>query len=192
MNTSQLEILAPLQNFLWEGDNFELSPGLWIRRFDQKPDLRELDTKELSRSEQDAIGEASHWLSFNWHKETELSPAETVNLSLVALWLVKPTASHVAFRFALGQGEDEGQKGIARLYDRFAWLPEDVHEGFEITDLQAVSSYLSNLVAIGKAKGRLHNALILTMTGCWSHEWQSALICHAAATEALLTYSSDP
>lgn len=40
--------------------------------------------------------------------------------------------------------------------------------------------------------GRLHDALILTLTGCWSYRWQSGIICYAAAAEALLTYSTKP
>ena len=38
-----------------------------------------------------------------WDDGTEPSPAEDVNLVLLALWLVRPTKAHVAYRFRLGQ-----------------------------------------------------------------------------------------
>ena len=113
-----------------------------------------------------------------------------MNWVLISLWLVKPTASHVAFRFKLGQGESADKKGVSRLYDRFAWLPDDAHEKFDDSDLQTLSLYYPALRDISYRRRRLNDALMLTLTGCWSHQWQAALICHAAAVEALLTYST--
>jgi hypothetical protein len=113
-----------------------------------------------------------------------------VNLALVALWLVKPTRSHVAFRFQLGQEAAAGEKSRSRLFDRFAWVPGATHEEFDDSDPQSTSSYYPALRNICCAGSRLNDALILTLTGCWSHQWQAALICHAAAAEALLTCST--
>lgn len=190
MMTRQFEIYAPLQDFCWNGVDFELTPGLRIRHFHQKPDLQGLNVTIAEDEQRDAFFYAQHWLAFCWNEGTEPSPAETVNLALMALWLVKTTRSHVAFRFELGQEAAAGQKRRSRLFDRFAWVPNATHEKFNDSDLRAASSYYPALRDICCAKSRLNDALILTLTGCWSHQWQSALICHAAAAEALLTHST--
>lgn len=190
MTTRQFEIYAPLQDFYWNVGDFELTPGLWIRRFNQKPDLQGLDATLAEDEQTDAFFYAQHWLTFHWNEGTEPSPAEMVNLALVALWLVKPTRSHVAFRFQLGQEAAAGEKSRSRLFDRFAWVPGATHEEFDDSDLQSTSSYYPALRNICCAGSRLNDALILTLTGCWSHQWQAALICHAAAAEALLTCST--
>lgn len=192
MTTRQFEIYAPLQDFCWNGVDFELTPGIWIKHFNQKPDLQELDTTLAEDEHTDAFFYAQHWLTFHWNEGTEPSPAETVNLALVALWLVKPTRSHVAFRFELGRNAAAGEKSRSRLFDRFAWVTGVTHEEFDDSDLQSASSYYPALRDICCAGSRLNDALILTLTGCWSHQWQAALICHAAAAEALLTYSTAP
>ena len=192
MQMSQFKIYAPLQNFFWSGNNYELTPVLWIKNYcNQKPELPELDAN-LSQSEQsDFNSGAWHWLTFQWIEGTEPLPSETVNLVLVAMWLVKPTATHVAFQFKHFQ--ELAKTGVARKHDRFTWLPKDAHKRFDDSDLQSVSSYYPALRDICCARGgRLNNALMLTLTGCWSIHWQTSLICHAAAVEALLTYSTDP
>jgi hypothetical protein len=191
MKTPQFEIFAPLQNFCWSGDDLELTQGLWIRHFHQKPDLPGLDA-ELAPSEQRDIGYlgASHWLTFHWNEGSEPCPAETVNLVLVALWLAKPTACNVAFRFKLFQ--EAAKTGVARIYDRFTWLPDAAHQSLGDDNLHSAKSFYPPLRDIYCARGgRLNNALMLTLTGCWSIHWQVALICHAAAAEALLTYSTE-
>jgi hypothetical protein len=66
------------------------------------------------------------------------------------------------------------------------------HDVFDDTDLQTAASYYSVLQNLCSSRGRLNDALILTLTGCWSHSWQAALISHAAAAEALLPYSTKP
>ena len=190
---NQFEIYAPLQNFVWSRNNFEFAPGLWIKDYcTQKPDLRDLEA-ELSRSERSDVNSgASHWLTFHWNEGTEPCPAEIVNLVLISLWLVKPTASHVAFRFKLGQGDGADKKGVSRLYDRFAWLPDAFYGSCNHGDLHSAKSFYPPLFDICCAKGgRLNNALMLTLTGCFSIYWQVALICHTAAADALLTYSTE-
>jgi hypothetical protein len=190
MMTRQFEIYAPLQDFCWNGVDFELTPGLRIRKFTKKPDLQGLDATIADDEQTDAFFYAQHWLTFHWNEGNEPSPAETVNLALVALWLVKPTRSHVAFRFELGHEAAAGEKSRSRLFDRFAWVPSATHMEFDDSDLESASSYYPALRNICCAGSRLNDALILTLTGCWSHQWQAALICHAAAAEALLTYST--
>lgn len=190
MSTRQFKIYAPLQDFIWNGVDFEIMSGLRISRFNQRPDLQGLDATLAEDEQTDAFFNAHHWLNFQWQVGTEPSPAEIVNLVLVALWLVKPTRSHVAFRFELGQEAAADYKRRYRLFDRFAWVPNATHEEFNDSDLQSVSSYYPALREICCARRRLNDALILTLTGCWSHQWQSALICHAADAEMLLTYST--
>jgi hypothetical protein len=190
--TRQFEIYAPLQDFYWDGVDFELTPELRIRHFTEKPDLQGLAATIDQDEQTDVFFYAQHWLTFNWNEGTEPSPAETVNLVLVALWLTKPTRTHVSLRFELGRNAAAGENNRSRLFDRFAWIPGATQEEFNRSDLTSASSYYLALRDICCARGRLNDAFILTLTGCWSHQWQTSLICHAAAAEALLTYSTAP
>ena len=191
MSTRWFEIYAPLHEFRWNGDNFELASELWIKRFDQQPNLRGLDVA-LTQDEQNNIFYAQHWLTFRWNEGSTLSPAEMVNLALLSLWLVKPTKTHVAFRFHLGQEAAAAEKSYSRLLDRFAWVPGTIYDEINIPDLQMASYYYPVLHDRCCARGRLNDALVLTLAGCYSHQWQVVLICHAAAAEALLTYDTGP
>jgi hypothetical protein len=189
MTARWFEVYAPLQEFYWSGESLEMSPGLWVRRFEQKPDLRTLDAM-LGQDEQDQLSQARHWLTFRWDDGSDPSAAETVNLVLLALWIARFTKAHVAYRFHLGQNAAGGEQGRHRLLDRFGFIPGATHETFEDADLQLASCYYQVLHSLCRARGRLNNALVLTMAGCWAHKWQVALICHAAAAEALLTYDA--
>lgn len=187
----KFDVYAPLSEFDWPGSSFELVPGLRLRRFDTKPDLRDLDSKTyLSVDEQEVLVSGSHWLTFRWDEGTEPCPAETINLVLLSLWLVKRTRTHVAFRFELGSDLLADRKSRHRLFDRFAWVEGTIQDTMEDADLAAAASYYRVLQNLCCARGRLNDACLLTLTGCWSHYWQVALICHAAATEAILTYST--
>lgn len=186
---SRFDVYAPLNEFEWTGDDIELSPGLWIRRPNERPDLRGLNDT-LATDEQESVYMTDHWLEFQWDEGTTPSAAELVNLTLLALWLTKPTKAHVAYRFELESGSQARLKSVCRILDRFAWVPGSTHSSLDDTDLQSAANYLPILVDLCRAKGRLNNALALTLAGCWSHSWQVALICHAAAAEAILTYST--
>lgn len=187
----KFDVYAPLSEFDWQGSGFELAPGLWIKRFEQKPDLRDLDST-LADDERDVLVCGSHWLTFRWDEGTEPCPAETVSMVLLSLWLVKRTRTHVAFRFELGSDPLADKKSIHRLFDRFAWVEGTIHDTMDKADLTAAASYYRVLQNLCCARGHLNDAYLLTLTGCWSHHWQVALICHAAAAEAILTYSKAP
>lgn len=191
MAAGHFDILAPLQEFRWNGTAFSLAPGLWIRALGQKPDLRGTD-QSLGEDEQNNVSFARFWLMFEWTAGTQPSPAETANLVLLSFWLVKPTKTHLAYRFHLGQGNLVAEKSRHRLLDRFSWVQGAVHDEFSGSDLQSAAQYYSPLRNACLGRGRLNDAMILTLTGCWSHRWQAALIAHAAAAEALLTYSTKP
>jgi len=183
------DIYAPLQGFQWRGDEFEIAPGLLLNHFDKKPDLRDLDST-LGKDEQEKLSRASHWLTFSWSDGSDLLPAEVVNLVLFALWLVRPSKTYVAYRFQLGQGEMATNKCRDRLLDRFHWVQGSTDDWFENSDLLKVSFFYKGARSICCARGRLNNALLLTLAGCWSIEWLVALICHAAAAETILTYDT--
>lgn len=188
---THFDIYAPLNEFEWAGPDRELSSGIWLRRRTQRPDLRGLDTG-LAQDEQDTISSADHWLEFPWDEGAAPSPAEIVNMTLLAFWLAKPTKTQVAYRFELGCGSAANTSRVCRLLDRFAWVPGITHTALEDSDLQSVAVHNQILRDLCRARGRLHDALVLTVTGCWSHKWQAALIAHAAAAEAILTYATGP
>lgn len=190
MTKRWFDIYAPLQMFDWDGDCFELSPGLCIKRFGQTPDLHGLNTK-LSTEDQNELFYASHWLNFRWDEGTEPSPAENINLALLALWLVKSTKTQVAFRFKLGPNATTAESGWVRLLDRFQRIPDMTCDQFDDRDLRSASTYYEALRDLLCNRGRLSDALLLTLSGCCSHHWQVALVCYAAAAETLLTYSTD-
>ncbi len=189
MTMRWFDIYAPLQKFNWDGDCFELSPGLWVKRFEQTPDLQGWNAT-LSEDEQNELFFARHWVTFRWDEGTEPSPAANINLVLLAFWLVKPTKTQVAFRFKLGPNATTSGSGRSRLLDRFHWIPDVTRDQFDDTDLQSASSYYKVLHDLHCIRGRLNDALLLTLFGCWSHQWQVALVCYAAAAETLLTYAT--
>lgn len=191
MTSPRFKILAPLQDFQWHGEDFELAPGISIRRFRSPPNVAEMNTW-LSKDEWERASGASHWLSYEWSTGDVPSAGELENLVLLSLWLVKPTRSQIAFRFKIGCGGAEGDNSRSRLLDRFLWIPGSIHPDFEDSDLQAAAQFYQTLTVRSAERGRLNDALLLTLAGCWSHAWQVALICHAAAAEALLTYSTGP
>lgn len=191
MSVSHFEVLAPLQDFDWSGNDFDLAPGLRIRRYRNPPDLSGMH-EWISKDEWKRISGAQHWLTHEWASGAVPSPGEVENLVLLSLWLVKPTRTQIAFRFEIGRNGADGAKRRQRLLDRFMWVPGAIHFEFEDTELQSASAFYSKLTVFCSARGRLNDALLLTLSGCWSHAWQVSLVCHAAAAEALLTYSTAP
>ena len=189
MINPSFDICAPLQDFQWNGGCFEFAPGIWIRRAADVPDLQGWITT-LSEDERNEIFFAEHWLIFSWTEAAEPSPAETVNLVLLSLWLVKATKTHVAFRFKLGRPPGVSGTSRARLLDRFQWVRDTTEEVFDTADLQLASIYYRALFDLNCARGRLNDALLLTLSGCVARRWQVALICLAAAAETLLTYDT--
>ena len=190
MTERYFEILAPLQDFRWKGDIHEISPGIKIVPRNQKPDLSKLKNN-LAESEWDLINDAFHWLKFNWKEGNTPDPSAVVNLVLFALWLVKPTKTFIGYQFVLGEKAALGQTTTKRLLDRFAWIKGNTHSNFNDQDLQQTNDFYKGLQRLYLSQGRLNDALLLSVSGCWNHFWQTALICYAAATEAILTYSTE-
>lgn len=189
MSTGQFEIYAPLQDFQWSGNQFELAPGLWIKRLGQRPDLRGL-YETLGQDEQQNISSADSWLAFEWVGGTEPSAQEITGLVLLALWMVKPNGTHIAWRFHLGHDEASPSEARSRYLDRFARWDDTLDNEFSDADLRLAASFYSVLHNVHITHSRLNDAMILTLTGRWSHRWQAAMICLAAAAETLLTYST--
>ena len=189
MSNRRFKIYAPLQDFMWNGDDFELAPNVWIRRLRTPPDLAGMH-EWLSKVEWDRASGATHWLMHEWTAGVVPSASEVENLVLLSLWLVKPNRSQIAFRFEIGRDGADGEISRKRLLDRFMWVPGSIHLNFNIEDLQSAAQFYRNLAALCSARGRLNDALLLTLGGCWSHAWQVSLICHAAAAEAILTFAT--
>lgn len=187
--TRRFDVFAPLQDFCWEGRDFSFSPNVELRRLDRLPELRGLE-KHISEPEWNRALAADHWLVFRSLDGTEPSPSTVVNLVLLSLWLVKPIRSHVALKFELGQDDAESEATMTRLLDRFAWIPGTIDPDTTDEDLRSASTYYRALEQLVLARGRLNNAIVLTVAGCWAHGWQTALVCQAAAAETILTYST--
>ena len=189
MSARRFDVYAPLQDFYWSGNDFDLSPRIKIKRFAQTPDLSGLDN-HVSKDEWERATNSDHWLTFQWIDGAVPSPAEVVNLVLLSLWLVKPIRSQIALRFEIGRDAAANEQNRQRLLDRFAWVPGTIDPDTQDSDLRLASSFYASLEALCRARGRLNNAMILTVAGCWSHGWQTALICYAAAAETILNYAT--
>lgn len=182
------DIYAPLENFYWPGEEFQLGPDVWIRRLEKVPDLAGF-RERLSADEWDRAMRTSHWLQMEWDGVADQQPNGTSNLALLSLWLVKPTKTQITLRFQVERAPGT-QTTRSRVLDRFAWVEEPENPDFTNDELASAARFYETLIAIYETRGRLNNALLLTVSGCWSHLWQTALICHAAAAEAILTYST--
>lgn len=189
MDNRIYRVFAPLQDFMWDGDDFELAPGLWIKRFAKPPDLEGMENN-LAKPEWENVRGADHWLMHESAEGSTPSATEVENLALLSLWTVKATRAHIVHRFKVGIGEAEGNRSQARLLDRFQWIAGYVDLNIDESDLRAASAIYAEFAAMCRTRGRLNDALLLTLAGCWAYQWQVSLICHAAAAEAILTYSS--
>ena len=185
----RFDVYAPLQDFCWPGGDISFSSSVTVKRFDEPPDLSGLQSF-VSKPEWERAANSDHWLTFQWVDGVEPSPSEVINLVLLSLWLVKPIRSQIALRFEIGREGAANEKTMSRLLDRFAWIPGTIDPDIADDELQRASSYYSPLEALCRARGRLNNAMVLTVAGCWSHGWQTALICHAAAAETILTHAT--
>jgi hypothetical protein len=134
----------------------------------------------------------THWLTFHCNEGVHPSSGSIANLVLLSLWIANPSKTHVAFRFEIGQDTASKVKSVRCSLDRFQWIHGENYRNFEETDIQLAASFYIHLYSIHSTRGRLNDALLLMLAGCWSSFWQVALISHAAAAEAILTYSKDP
>jgi hypothetical protein len=184
------DVYAPLERFVWGGTEFQLGPDVRIRGIGQLPDLSNFQD-QLSNDEWERAVQTSHWLQIDWDGVADQEPNGTTNLALLSLWLAKPTRARVTLRFQIARPLGQ-QTTRSRVLDRFAWIEEPTNPEFTNNDLTLAANFYATLAAVYRARGRLNDALLLTVSGCWSHFWQSALICHAAAAEAILTYSTAP
>ena len=186
--TRRFDVYAPLQDFYWPGKDVRFSSNVVLKRVDCTPDLRGLDA-HISRPEWERAANSDHWLTFEWVDGAQPFPTETINLVLLSLWLVKPIRAQVALKFQIGRENAAAEAKMSRLLDRFAWIPGTIDPDISDTDLQSAATYYAALEPLCRARGRLNNAMVLTVAGCWAHGWQVALICHASAAETILTYS---
>lgn len=187
--TRRFDVYAPLQDFYWPGTDFSFSSTVALNSIDRTPELRGLET-HVSKPEWEHATNSDHWLVFQWIDGIEPFPSAVINLVLLSLWLVKPIRSQVALKFEIGRDDAASEAKMSRLLDRFAWIPGTVDPDVTDEDLRLASTYYSVLEQLCRARGRLNNAMVLTVAGCWSHGWQTALICHAAAAETILTYAT--
>ena len=187
--TRHFDVYAPLQDFYWPGRDFSFSSNLAFKRIEETPDLLGLELT-VSKPEWERVTNSCHWLTYQWVDGAEPSSSEVINLVLLSLWLVKPIRSQVALKFKIGREDAANERTVSRLLDRFAWIPGTIDPDITDADLRLASTYYSVLEPLCRARGRLNNAMVLTVAGCWSHGWQTALICHAAAVETILTYST--
>ncbi len=79
MSERRFNIYAPLQDFFWSGENFQLAPSLRIRRYREAPDLSGL-RKSIAEDEWDRVLSADHWLTFAWTDSDALLPGEIAYL----------------------------------------------------------------------------------------------------------------
>lgn len=181
------DVWAPLVGFCWSGSTKQLADDTLIQPETAYRAYEEF-TYELAEEERERCRAADHWLSIKHAQGDKLSAREKISSVLLALWIVRPTATQAPFRF---EKTESGTKTIARVLERCQWIKG--HTASEIHDhhLAAVETILPPLRAAYTARRRLRNALVLTRRGCVSRDWQSSFICFAAATEALLTYSRE-
>jgi hypothetical protein len=181
---------APLFNFTWQGEGFEVAkdvlvvPGASYKGY-------ELDVARqfLSLEEIDECRGAGHYLQVRQALRDEISISVRMNSFLLALWITRPTRTHVTHRFV---EVEEGESTVVRLLDRFQWIEGYIDDEISTTDLERVRAILQPIVDLYSTSRRLRNALVLTFRGCVATDWQSSFICLTAAAEALLTHSQGP
>jgi hypothetical protein len=188
MSDRRHAVYCALERFAWSGDDFELAPGVWIKRLPKPPDLNGLE-RHLAASEWEAVTRARHWLVYDVAEASKLGAAEPAHLMLLSLWTVKATRTQITQRFELLPTSGSGTQ--IRMLDRFLSIKGHVEVNVSDADLEFARRVYGAYAAMCQARGRLNDALILTLAGCCAYWWQESLICHAAAAEAVLTYSEE-
>lgn len=190
MQNLKFKVLAPLSNFNWSGNNFQIGDFCFIEKLDKIPDLSWCEDL-LSQSEKEDLGDVSHWLSFEQSPDDKLSPSEKINIFLLVLWIALPTRVQVRFRFELLHKSGNGQESHAvRYYDHFQWIEPQAKNHIETKHLQKLHKLIGGLETIYISHQRLWNSLVLTFNGCTTIYWQVAFICFTAAAEGILTYET--
>lgn len=188
---SRFRVYTPLSQFIWRGQDFTVAPGVEIKRIHVRPDVRGLN-RRLAADEQNDLSLAVHWLTFEWSTDQEPLPKDIVSLFLIALWLSRPTRTHVKFRFEVCTDSTAAPDSYSRLLGRFNWVPGATADNVTDAHLTEAALFFPVLRNLCLAHGRLQNSLSLTSAGCMAHSWQVAFICHSAAAEAILTYDRGP
>lgn len=181
---ANVHIWAPLEGFSWSGAHFALSDDSWIKA---KSAYKGYESPELvrfiSEDELERCRHASHWIHVIQTAHSPLSPAASVNGVLLGLWMVRPTRASVPLRFHEVEG---GERTVVRVLDRFQWIEGRADDAIRDSDLREAGSLFAKMRRAYMADPPLKNALVLTLRGCMSHNWQSAFMCFSAALEGLL------
>jgi hypothetical protein len=182
---------APLIDFPWRGSEKQIAAdtcNTWVRAGRAYTGYSGPDFKSfLSQEEQEKCRGAEHWLQIDQPVHSSLSSRAAINSFLIALWVVTPTRTNVPLRFEVTKAE----RTVARLLDRFQCIEGQVRDEIHGKHLQETARLLPPLREVYTRGRRLRNALVLTFQGCVSRQWQVAFTCFAAASEAILTHSSD-
>ena len=185
----EFKVYAPLSKFPWRGTTFSVAPGVEIIQRPQPYPLRGFDER-LTQGDREELFFASYWLTIDWSPGDAPRASEIVNLFLLSLWLSRPTKTHVKFRFEVATDPEAAPGSMARLLDQFSWVEGATADDVTDAELAAASSLFASLHEIRLTAPRLSNALRLTLAGCQASQWQVALVCFAAAAEAILTYQT--
>ncbi len=182
-----MNVLAPLFNFNWDGDHFDLEKLGKIQLQQSMPDLSNFKSS-LTDFDNDALRDVNYWLLFEQKPTDKLSEDEKINIFMLALWITQPTITQVRISFIC----KKNMYTVRRYLDRFQsnWQYEEVRIDNNV--LRKVNEYTVSLVNIYLSRKRLYNSLLLILSGKFSISWQVAFICFSAAMEAILTYSDAP
>ena len=180
---------VPLERFRWAGNRFELYSKFHVVRRSQLPDLGGLERRLAADEIRLLLENTTHWLEFEYQLGSPHSPAELVNLFLLSLWLQVPTKTRVSHRFKVGIAEANGETKLTHLFDRMNYVEGSTQASVSTQDLMSTAQLMETLLGIPK-RGRINDAIILTLQGCWQGRWQAAIMLFASAAEALLTYST--
>lgn len=166
-------VWAPLVGFSWKGLSRQIAEDTWLRPASAYSGYEQF-AYVLAQEEQDRCREVGHWLYVVRSGHDKLSASERINAFLTTLWIVRPTLTHVPFRF---EETESGTRPFARHLDRFQWVKGQAKEAVGDAHLERVSRLLPALRVTYSDGRRLRNALVLTLQGCFSRNWQAAFIC---------------
>lgn len=179
-------VLLPLRKFYCQKDTWDLGPGIVVRKFDDTPDLGGHEKYLGSHERAQLKNEVRYWLVLDDTANATWGYQELANILQLALWCVRKNSVSVPFRFECNDEPNAGQL-FSRLLDRMH-SPSRAATHFDDNELAEAASYFRGLLAIPR-QARLNNAVVMTLLGCFQARWQSAVLLHATAMEALVTWS---
>ena len=177
-------VLAPLHNFSWNGQTYDLGGSVHIEPIIDPFDFSPWDDFLSSYDKQTEMGFHTHFISLPVGGAFGQSYMDVIHLFLFCLWVVHYTRTNVRYVLVPPIGH---QTALHRVCGYHRSARERSRSRIYTSDLQQIRSLLPISASIYGKKHRLATALFFTHIMKTQDRWATALLAGANAIEALFS-----